>query len=267
MNKKLITGLMLLPLYSGVLLAEGSYSLGTGADYSSGDYGTGNDATLWSVPVALTYKGDRFGWGITVPYLLLHSSGNVVVGTGGLTGTGSGGDAGGGGGPGGGMLSTSQTSTEGGLGDITLRGSMKLTEEGAVMPWMGVTLKTKIATADEDKFLGTGENDYAAQLELAKGMVDGYVGYKLLGDPDYVNFNNVAYGALALTHESSADTRYAIEGYLEQPAIDGTDPKREVSVILDHWLDDQRRISGYLLKGFTDTSPDWGAGVAIKYTL
>lgn len=268
MNNKLIAGLMLLPLYSSVLHAEGTYSLGIGADYSEGDYGTGDDTTLWSVPIALIYKGERFGWGISVPYLILHSSGNVVVGSGGVIGSGSGSGTGAGGpGGGGGTTSTGRTTTESGLGDVTLRGSVKLADEGEVMPWLGLTLKAKIATADEAKFLGTGENDYAAQVEMAKGIVDGYVGYKLLGDPDYVDFNNVAYGALALSHASSADTRYAIEGYVEQAAFSGGKAKREVSLIGDHWLDDQKRISGYVLKGFSDASPDWGAGIALKYSL
>lgn len=266
MNNKLIAGLILLPLYSGVLHAEGTYSLGIGADYSEGDYGTGDDTTLWAVPIALIYKGERFGWGISVPYLILHSSGNVVVGGAGVIGAGSKTDStGGGSGPGGG--GTSSTTTESGLGDVTLRGSVKLVDEGEVMPWLGLTLKAKIATADEAKFLGTGENDYAAQVEMAKGMVDGYVGYKLLGDTDYVDFNNVAYGALALSHASSADTRYAIEGYVEQAAFSGGKAKREVSLIADHWLDDKKRISGYVLKGFSDASPDWGAGIALKYSM
>jgi hypothetical protein len=54
---------------------------------------------------------------------------------------------------------------------------------------------------------------------------------------------------------------------MEQAAIDGNDPKREVSLILDHWLNDQKRISGYVLKGFSDASPDWGAGLALKYSF
>lgn len=255
-----------LPLYSGLLMAEGTYSIGIGAEYSNGDYGTGSDATLWSLPVTLNYKADKWGWGITVPYLILRSSGNVVVGSGGMIGTGTATmPSGGMGGMGGGT--TTSTTTESGLGDITVRGSVSLVEEGEAMPWIGVTLKAKLATADENKFLGTGENDYAAQLEMAKGPVDGYVGYKYLGDPSYVDFNNVAYGALALWHDSSADTRYGIEGYMEQAAIDGGDQKREVSLIFNHWLDDQKRLGGYILKGFSDASPDWGAGLTLKYSL
>jgi hypothetical protein len=267
MNKKILAGLLMLPFYSGVLLAEGTYSVGIGADYSNGDYGTGTDATLWSLPVSLSYASDSWGWGITMPYLILRSSGNVVVGSSGVIGTGAGAGVIAAGGPGGGASTTTAATTESGLGDITLRGTVKLAEEGDVMPWLGLTLKAKLATADESKFLGTGENDYAAQLEMAKGFVDGYVGYKYLGDPDYVDFNNVAYGALALSLKSSDETSYAIEGYMEQAAIDGNDPKREVSLILDHWLDEQKRLSGYVLKGYSDASPDWGAGLALKYTF
>lgn len=268
MNKKILAGLLILPFYNGVVLAEGAYSIGLGADYSSGDYGTDSTATLWSLPLSLTYKADNWGWGITVPYLILRSNGNVVVGAGGMIGTGTGVTTGGGPGGGGGMTTTSTaTTTESGLGDITLRGTVELVEEGDVMPWLGVTLKAKFATADKEKFLGTGENDYAAQLEMAKGIVDGYVGYKYLGDPDYVDFNNVAYGALAITHAQANKTFYTLEGYLEQPAIDGGDPKRELSFILQHNFDSGRRISGYLLKGFSDTSPDWGAGVGLKFPM
>lgn len=272
MKKSLFAGVMLLPLMSGNLLAEGGYSLGIGADYSSGDYGTGSTATLLSVPVSLGYQGDGWGWGLSVPYLSLRSKGNVVVGSGGMMGGDGTGTGTGGGGPGGGSGAT--TTTESGLGDVTLRGSLELAEEGERLPWLGVTVKAKLATADLP--LGTGENDYAVQLEAAKGRVDGYVGYKLLGDYAYVDslgtpvnvdFNNVAYGAMALSHETSDETRLSVEGYLEQPAISGNDPKREVSLIVDHWLDDDRRISGYVMKGFTDASPDWGGGISLKYSL
>lgn len=268
MHKGVFAAFLALPVYSAALMAEGGYSIGIGADYSNGDYGTGSTATLWSVPLSLAYKGEGWGWGISVPYLVLRSSGNVVVGSGGMIGTGPAiTTGGGGGGGGGGGMTSSTTTTESGLGDITLRGTVRLAKEGDVMPFLGVTLKAKIATADENQFLGTGENDYAAQLEMAKGIVEGYAGYKYLGDPAYVDFNNVAYGALALSYEHSEDTLYLVEGYLEQPAIDGNDPKRELSLIFEHWLDDERRLSGYLMKGFSDSSPDWGGGIALKYTL
>lgn len=269
MNRRILAALSLLPLYSGTLFAEGTYSVGFGSEYSSGDYGTGNTATLWSVPISLNYQADKWGWGISVPYLILRSSGDVVVGSGGMIGTGPGVIGGGGAGGGGGMSTTATTTTTtvSGLGDVTLRGSVEITEEGKLMPWMGFTLKAKIATADENKFLGTGENDYAAQLEMVKGMVGGYAGYKILGDPAYVNFNNVAYGALNLSHYTSDTTRFTLEGYLEQPIIDGNDPKREVSLIVSHKLNEGRRISAYVLKGFSDASPDWGAGIVFKYSL
>ncbi|HEY0634606.1 MAG TPA: hypothetical protein VGE00_04410 [Gammaproteobacteria bacterium] len=271
-KNKIATVILLLPLSSGALLAEGTYKLGIGADYSNGDYGTGDTATLWSLPLSHSYQGEGWGWGITVPYLILRSSGNVVVGSGGMIGTGA--DTtttNGGGGPGGGGMTatttTNSTTTESGLGDVTLRGSVDLVEEGDIAPWVGFTLKAKLATADENKFLGTGENDYAAQLELAKGRVDGYVGYKYLGDPSYVDFNNVAYGALAVTFTQASKTFYTIEGYTEQAAIDGGDPKQELSLILDHRLTARQRLSGYVFKGFTDASPDWGAGLALKHAF
>ncbi|HEY0721849.1 MAG TPA: hypothetical protein VGE50_11420 [Gammaproteobacteria bacterium] len=276
-NKKIIAATILLSLSSGGVFAEGNYSLGIGADYSNGDYGTDSTATLWSLPLSLSYRGERWGWGITVPYLILRSSGNVVVGSGGVIGTGSPHTTtttNGGGGPGGGgapaaatTTTTNSTTTESGLGDVTLRGSVNLLEEGEIAPWMGFTVKAKLATADENKFLGTGENDYAAQLEMAKGMVDGYVGYKYLGDPTYIDFNNVAYGALAFTLAQGRKTYYTVEGYFEQAAVDGYDPKQELSLIYEHRFNNPYRISGYLLKGFTDSSPDWGGGLALKYSL
>ncbi len=271
-NKKIITGIILLPLYSGIALAEGNYNLGIGADYSNGDYGSSDTATLWSLPLSLSYRGERWGWGISVPYLILRSSGNVVVGGAGMIGTGADSTTvtNGGGGPGGngGTTTTSNSvTTVSGLGDVTLRGSVTLAQEEEVMPWMGFTAKAKLATADENDFLGTGENDYAAQFEMAKGMVDGYVGYKYLGDPAYIDFNNVVYGALAVTFAQASNTFYTIEGYTEQPAIDGGDPKQELSLILDHRLTKRQRLSGYVLKGFSDASPDWGAGLALKYSL
>ena len=104
MKKRILAALSLLPLYSSTLFAEGTYSVGFGSEYSSGDYGADSTATLWSVPISLNYQADKWGWGISVPYLILRSSGNVVVGSGGMIGTGPGVIGGGGTGGGGGHV-------------------------------------------------------------------------------------------------------------------------------------------------------------------
>jgi hypothetical protein len=235
----------------------GDYSFTTGAEYTRGDYGTTIDTSQWYIPFKFGYTTDQYALSVTIPYVRISGSEEVLSMSGSTHIS-----------P---MLSTTSTTmstnerTDSGLGDVLLSGTYQLQAETKADPWIAVTGKIKLGTASEDKNLGTGENDYAAQLELAQQALSGYVGYKIVGDTTETDFDNVFYGAAGVSFPAGKEWKAMVEYYAEQAALAGADNLSEVSLTLSKPLSDKRKLSLYMIKGLSDGSPDWGMGVNLQY--
>jgi hypothetical protein len=235
------------------LAADSGYSLGIGAEYSRGDYGGERDIDMFSMPITLAYREPRYGWSLSVPYLRVSGPGDFVVS-----------------GRGAGPIHTRDTPTpdrtDSGLGDVEVSGTVRLWEETHQRPWVALTGKVKLATADERRRLGTGEHDYALQLELAKESGYGYIGYLLPGDPPGVDYHNLWYG-LAGIGLPLGEAAGGVDLYAEEAMLSGRDGKLELSLYLSRPLDRQTQVGAYLLKGLSDASPEWGLGVSLRFAL
>lgn len=253
--------------------AAGEYSFSTGAEYTEGDYGLESDTSALYVPFTIGYNADTFGWSVTVPYLSVTGTGEVAFSrtgirvasqdTGSVTGSGSG--------PGGGSTTTTTTTvtdehTESGMGDVTLSGTYRFLQGKGEQPSLAMTAKIKFATADEKKNLGTGENDYSLQVEAGLDSLYGYLGYLVIGDTAATDYDDIFFGAVGIS--KPLDTwSIGAEYYAEQAVLDGTDPVSEASVSLGRELGRDNWFNLYLIKGFTDSSPDWGAGVGFSHNF
>ena len=251
-NKLLvITSALLL----GNVATAGDYTFSTGVEYTKGKYGASIDTTMLQVPFKLEYATEQYALSVIVPYVQISGSEDVIFS--GTTKS-----------P---MFSTTTISTvehtDSGLGDVTLSGTYQLQEEIKTRPWIAITGKLKLGTADENKLLGTGENDYAVQLELAKKAIHGFIGYKLIGDTPTINFNDVTYGAVGITIPAGKNWTTVTEYYAEQASVSGVDNVQELSFYMSKTLKEKKRFGVYLIKGFTNSSPDWGAGVTLSYPL
>lgn len=230
--------------------AETSVSLG--AEYTSGDYGTSTETNMWYFPVTLRYETDRYMLALTVPYVVVEGTGNVVAG-----------------GSAHGLprrTTTQESRTESGLGDIELTGSYAVAL-GA--DWrLGLGGLIKFGTADEQDNLSTGEDDVAVQLEAEKiwsnNMLFGTAGYKILGDPPGIDYDNVFYGSVGVSHRLDATRSAGVELYAQEAPLPGVDGKSELTLFLSGKPGAKTRLTGYLIAGFADGSPDWGLGVVLK---
>ena len=174
--------LLLLILSRTATAYDGVLKLTTGAEYISGDFGGTQTIDEWYIPFTARYFIDDFVFRLTAPLLsetapegtiTLSSADTQVI-----------------------VPGTGERTTETGIGDviagITYRDA--LSSEAATDTALDLTAKVKIATADEDKGLGTGENDYIMQAELYKfysrSTSFGILGYKVRGDPPGVDLNN-----------------------------------------------------------------------------
>lgn len=255
--------LILLGAAPAVAADEPRLSLSTSVNYSEGDYGTGGDTTIVYVPFTLGVRPiDRFWLRLTVPFIH-QTSENVVLTGGGVAARNEGR----------GKLARPATSTtESGLGDVLLKGSVVLVEEAAVIPEIEPYVKIKFPTADVDRGLGTGEFDETLGVDFSKSLIDllfGYVtlSYTFIGDPPGTDFRNsfgwsvgAAYAVLPpLSVFAFLDGSTAIARGQSDPV--------ELRVGAEYRVLKTLKLTGAVTRGLTDGAADWGlsAGLALRF--
>ncbi len=258
--KKAIPGLALLVM-SGAALADGEFSLSTGFDYSSGTYGNAQSTQILSVPVTAKYESDDWTLKLTVPYIEISGPGGVVQGYGRVATSGTTTS-----GPSLGRKSGGGTGTNSGLGDMI--GSVGRTIYSGDALWLDLVGAVKFATADANKGLGTGKNDYSAALDATYALADGTSlladgGYKIVGAPTGITVNNVWFGSLGVDQKLSDTTSAGVTyEYVQKVTAVGYDQK-DVMGYLSEKLASDLKVTGYVLKGFTYGSPNYGVGGTI----
>lgn len=232
----------------------GNFSLSTGFDYSSGKYGGNTTTDILYIPVIGKYETGRWIFKLTVPYVRITGPGNVVRDIGQFK-----------------TITTATRTTQSGLGDVVAAATYNVYAGGPSDPIVDLTGKVKFGTADENKGLGTGENDYAAQVDIYKGFdkltAFGSVGYKVLGSPPGFTLNNVWYGSLGGAYQLTQKTSSGLIMDLRQKASPAGAPQRELTAYVSHKIDKTWKAQGYVVKGFADGSPDWGAGATVSYAF
>ncbi len=238
--------------------SDGKTSLSVGAEYTTGDYGASQRTRIWYFPVTLGYEGERNRIGLTVPYLIVHGPGTVVPGARGTGGTRSG-------------FTPIEDRTRSGMGDAVLKGSLNLVLESAESARWDLTGKIKFGTAERDKALGTGQDDYGIQVDgerhFGTNGVFGSLGYLFLGEPSGTDYRNAAYGAFGLEHRfgEMMAAGFALDG--QEAAVRGAPSQLEARLFLSGKSGLKTGVTGYVLKGLQDGSPDWGVGLLVKVGL
>lgn len=273
-------------LTPGGVRAEGPLvSTGIGFEFASGSYGLGTKTDSIYVPFTLAvYPSERLGFLLEIPYVYQSSSAvntGILLGPGGgqMTGMrkeaaampGSGGAMPGTGGGSGGGTSSSSTASKSrqGVGDLTLKAGYVLVPEGESVPRVRPYLFVKVPTADRDQMLGTGEFDEGVAVEFTKQHGNWYsfaeAGYTFQGNSpvldlkDYFSFN--------------AGTGYLLgERYLpmlivkaSSAPIAGASDLVDLRLKLKYLAGAKTGIEGYVAKGVTRSTPDYGGGLAVYY--
>jgi hypothetical protein len=126
----------------------------------------------------------------------------------------------------------------------------------------------KAPTADEDKGLGTGETDYAAQVDLArvlgKTTLFGTLGQKFFGDPEGLDFRDPVYASVGVSQKLTESSIGVAYDWREKATASG-DAISEATLFYVLKLSPVWKTQIYLVKGFSDASPDWGAGIVQSY--
>jgi hypothetical protein len=221
--------------------ASAGLSVMTGVDYSSSDSGDTEATRILFVPVTAKFEADRTVLRLTVPYVEIDAPG----------------------------AGTRETSS--GLGDVVASAAYTVfesTPSGIILDLLG---KVKFGTADADQGLGTGETDYALQLDGYKKFGSftllATVGYRVYGDPPRSDFDDVPFGALGVVYKFSPDTSAGAIFDMRDNIVLNSDPQYELTVFVTRKVGARFKLQGYVLGGFSDSSPDWGAGLMMILEL
>ena len=251
---------------AGMAHAQDGLSLGVGVDYSSGDYGSETTTKILSVPLSAKYTTGDWSFKASLPWMRVEGDANVVPGVGLIENHNPLGRGRGNGNGGGGGTDAPTSGTTSGIGDLRLSATYAIPMQGA---WgVDLTANVKVATADEDKGLGTGANDYGAVVDVYRSVgnattVFGGVGYTVLGDSDYIEVDSVINGNVGVSHKLGDDSIGVMYDY-RQPTSDDADDRSEVTGFYSFPTSDTSKMQLYATKGLTDGSPEWGAGLSFS---
>jgi hypothetical protein len=256
---------------------ENTYSVGQGFEFSSGKYGTNTRTdTIYAPFTVMASPTDRLGVSLEIPFVY-QSNGNVVssIARGGMQGSKttmlSAGGMGGMSGSGSGMSSSSvgANQSESGLGDIILKAGYILLPEKDSMPQIRPTAFVKFPTADKNKSLGTGEFDEGIAVEISKWFGDwnpfAEAGYTVQGKSAQLSLKNyMAYNA-GIGYQVAESFRSLLLVKGSTSPADGASSLLEVRLKLKYQATKHTGIDGYVAKGITTNSPDYGTGLAVFY--
>lgn len=238
----------------GACLAEdGSLTLSAGMDYSSGKYGGSTGTEIYYVPAILKYERGSSSLKLTLPWLTVKApTGGTIIDIG----------------PDGRPIysGTGPQATVRGMGDVVLAYGHGV----IVQAWHGLLLdvgaKIKFATADEDKGLGTGKNDYSLYSDLyyhTGGAMTPFMtlGYRVTGDPAGIDLRDVWYASLGLGYKHSHRDSTGLIADARRASRAGRDSPLELTAYWVHKLDSGFKLQSYAVAGLSDASPDYGLGV------
>lgn len=225
--------------------AETKLEIGT--VFARGDYGLSADTDVFMVNVTPTWETDSLRLQATLPYLRLKGPATVVGNTG--------------------PVVTSRSSS--GIGDASLSLTGKFAPEKG---WSTeLTGKVKFPTANEAKGLGTGETDYSVQIDVfhTGGPITPYatLGYQFLGSNATYAMKDGFFAGAGLAGQVAAGTTAGAGVNWRQEFIAGGDEGVEAMLFVQRKLSETTLVRAFVMRGFTDASPDIAGGVAFGFTF
>lgn len=251
---------------------EGTTYVGIGADYSSGKYGLDTRTTIWDVPLTVGYKGSGWSMSLIVPYLHVSGPGDVIPGVGVVRNSN---PQGRGRGRGGTVVTTPSTTLSGtasGMGDVVAQATFHAIDNRDAGFGLDLTGRIKFGTASADKGLGTGKNDYTAGADIYKTLgaswtAFGGAAYTWLGSSSYIRLNKVWSANAGLDYAFDHGDSAGLYLFYQERAADTGYARQEASLYFSHKVSANWTLRSYVLGGFSDGSPDYGAGLSVRFSM
>ncbi|MDD5295858.1 MAG: hypothetical protein PHU46_02995 [Rhodocyclaceae bacterium] len=231
---------------------DNAVELSVGAEFSTGKYGKAEATDTWYTPVVLRYRAERLSLGLTLPYIQTQGPAAVV-----------------------GSLASQMLMTAGagmvkqaasGPGDVEASAGYLVLEDQA-SGWLIETVgKAKFPTGDPAKGLGTGSRDYALEVQFAHGgeilTSFGNLGWRRMGNSEGLVLSNAWSALFGVGRNLSPTTQLGAAWNYRQQVLEGSPPVRELMLYLTLAAAPTARFQAYLVKGYSDGSPDKGLGLS-----
>ncbi|QNK00796.1 transporter [Dyella telluris] len=273
-NTSTLCALGVLGLMAQAAHADDSSTIkvGAGIDYTTGNYGTSTTTDITQVPVIFGYDIDRWSFKLDVPYIHVTGADNVIPGIGPVKNSNPKGRGHGKGNASGSTTPTTETAgSASGLGDITAAATYEAYRDTSAQFGIDVTGKIKFGTADADKGLGTGKNDYSFAVDSYKGFgkwtVFGGVSYTWLGSSQYLRLNDVFGANVGASYKLDTHSSFGAYYDYREKASDTSFARNELTGYYAYKFAAGWKAQAYVTKGFTDGSPDWGVGATVAYSF
>jgi hypothetical protein len=228
------------------------WSVSTGFDYSKGSYGEVDPTQIWYVPLSVRYERGSWQGRLTVPYIRITGPGAVVGGLDGVVVEGA---------------TAGPVETHDGLGDVVASGSYLIDPPHPALPFVELTAKVKFPTASRSQGLGTGEFDYAAQLDVTKTFgaftpfVD--VGYRFIGSPPGSNLHDSVFVSAGLDWRALSWLSAGLIYDWRQTASRSLGDSQELTAYGTLRVGRHVRVGPYAVAGFTRAAPDFALGLQL----
>jgi hypothetical protein len=236
--------------------AEGLTTLSVGADYSSGNFGLSDSTRVFYLPTTAKHETGRWVLKLVVPYIRITGPSNVV------------------GAPENQVILPNGSfalRTESGLGDVVASAFYNVLNGRDTPLGLDIGAKIKFGTADDSRGLGTGKNDYSVQADFFKAIGAftpfGTLGYRRYGDPAGVDLRNVAYGTIGSSYRMSQLTSVGLAYDWRDRIVEGSGRVSELTAYVSRRFSGDWKLQIYAVRGFTDASPDFGAGSSLAYSF
>jgi hypothetical protein len=247
----LISFVLLVSFLCNANAEQGTFTLTTGVDYSSGKYGQSEKTNITYIPLTGKYEIGRWSLKATLPWLLIDGPGGVSGDNRVITNN---------------NVGTKRT-TESGQGDIVASATFSALELNTQKFYLDLNAKVKLPTASESRGLGTGETDYALSTDIYKTFnrftALATLGYRFLGDPAGVNLNDVWYGTIGGVYKINGLNSVGVTADFREPTTSTGTKLREYTLFYSHKFNDTYKLQTYLVHGDTTSSVDFGGGAML----
>lgn len=241
--------------------AETTYSVASGVDFSSGDYGSDADTEVISVPLVFRVTNGNWAFRASTSYLQIDGPADVADVDAGA-GDGTGGTGGSGGTP-------VRTGTERGLGDTNLSVSRTFRRIGGSDAYFETTARVRLPSGDEDAGLGVGTTDYQLAGEVGVNKRGGggsiELARRFLGDRDGVEREDGWQVSANSWMRTGEHTQIGAFGSWREASIAGGDDPAQVGLFVTQQLTSNVRMSVNASGGLSDGSPDYATGIRFTW--
>ncbi len=225
----------------------------TGFDYTSGTYGSNTRTEITSIPVIASYETGNWTFKATVPYIRITGADNVIAGVG--------------------VIKKNATSvrTASSLGDIVTAATYTVFSDAKTQFGVDVTGKIKLGTASSTQGLGTGKSDayllVDTYLKYGELTYFGGIGYGVLGSSSALPLKNVVNANAGVSYKLNEQASLGTMVDFRTKSTDTGFNQRELTAFYSQKFGGNYKLQAYASKGFSDGSPDYGAGMNIGYNF